>query len=110
MSDDYTMNEAVADLTVRQRDALIILAERDNPQGMTPGGFAVHFWPGKTFARSNGPRGLGPDASGRHAGKMLTRLQRMGLVRLTEKEGGLYYTARITEGGRNAIIGEATHE
>ena len=88
-------------LTERQLDALRVLHEKDRLEGFTPSAFATHFWPGKMFARSNGPWGLGPDASGRHGGRMLTRLASMGLVTLTHHD--CYYTARISAAGRDAL-------
>lgn len=84
-------------LTQRQRDALIALGDRE----MSPAEFARVFWPGKEFARGNGPWGLGPDASGRHGGRMLTALKRLGLVRHIDHDG--YYTARLTEAGLNLL-------
>lgn len=93
-------------LTQRQVDALKVLLDNDDPQGMTPAAFAQKFWPGKVFARGNGPWGLGPDASGRHGGKMLTRLDRMGLVKVSDHT--FYYTARISEAGRKALEGDAS--
>lgn len=91
-------------LTKRQREALIVLAEHDSDTGLSPAQFAMYFWPGKVFARGNGPWGLGPDASGRHGGKMLTRLERMGMVNTRDRDG--YYTARINNRGRRAIADE----
>lgn len=86
-------------LTSRQVDALRVL--RDIGTDVTPAGFALRFWPGKTFARGNGPWGLGPDASGRHGGKMLTRLHGLGLIRTIDHQ--MYYTAEINQAGRDAL-------
>lgn len=87
--------------TQRQKDAVVALhdAVADCGGPVTPSAFAMFFWPGKKFARGNGPWGLGPDASGRHGGRMLNRLYRMGLAKLTEEGGGLYYTASLTHEG-----------
>lgn len=89
----------MSEYTQRQLDAVIALREACKKDGrpVTPARFALFFWPGKTFARSNGPWGLGPDASGRHGGRMLTRLYRMGLVRLDDHDG--YYTASLSDAG-----------
>lgn len=89
----------MSELTRRQCDAVIALRKACEKDGrpVTPARFALFFWPGKTFARSNGPWGLGPDASGRHAGKMLTCLYRLGLVRMHYYEG--YYTAELSQKG-----------
>lgn len=87
--------------TQRQKDAVIALhdAVADHGRPVTPSAFAMFFWPGKTFARGNGPWGLGPDASGRHGGRMLTKLYRLGLAKLDSHGGGLYYTASLTHEG-----------
>lgn len=92
-------------LTGRQIDALVVLRDASGP--MSPAGFAVRFWPDKEFARGNGPWGLGPDASGRHGGKMLTRLRRMGLIRTHDHYG--YYTAEINLAGREALASGSYH-
>jgi hypothetical protein len=83
--------------TQRQKDAVVALREACRPdrKGVLPGRFALFFWPGKTFGR-----GDGPDASGRHAGKMLTRLERLGLVNFCDYDGG-YYLASLTAAGKN---------
>jgi hypothetical protein len=92
--------------TQRQKDAVVALREACKCDratrygGVSPARFALFFWPGKTFARTNGPWGLGPDASGRHAGKMLTRLEGLGLVNFRHYDGG-YYLASLTVDGEN---------
>lgn len=92
----------MAEYTQRQKDAVLALKQavetRSGP--VTPSGFAMFFWPGKEFARGNGPWGLGPDASGRHGGRMLTKLYRLGLARLIDQGGGIYYTAELTDKGK----------
>lgn len=70
--------------------------------GWTPGAFAMKFWGrDKNWARGNGPWGLGPDASGRHGGRMLTRLHRAGLAQLRHEYG--YYTATATDKARRLV-------
>ena len=66
-------------LTSRKIDGLRVLAGQTEP--ITAARFAMLFWPGKTFARGMGGYGLGPDASGRLGGRMLTSLERMGLAK-----------------------------
>lgn len=89
--------------TRRQLDAVRVLA--DAPfGGWTPSAFAQHFWPGKVFARGNGPWGLGPDASGRHGGRMLTILKKLDLVEFVWGPGDLYYTARLSHAGRVLLV------
>lgn len=69
--------------------------------GWTPSAFATRFWGrDKNWVRSNGPWGLGPDASGRHGGRMLNRLREAGLVAFRHEYG--YYTAALTDAGREA--------
>lgn len=86
-------------LTARQKDALDVLSQCDG--WLTPAAFAAKFWPEKQWARVNGPWGLGPDASGCHGGRMLSRLSRLGLVDIREYGAG--YEARISRAGRLAI-------
>lgn len=86
--------------TQRQKDAVVALNEavlKSGGRGVTPSRFAVFFWPGKTFGRGNGPWGLGPDSSGLHGGKMLTRLHKLGLAMIEDHDG--YWTARVTPRG-----------
>lgn len=84
-------------ITPRMVEACSTLAGADAPLG--PSEFARLFWGAdKTWQRGNGPWGLGPDASGRHGGRMLTRLHRAGLVRLHDHGGA--YTATLTSAGR----------
>lgn len=68
-------------------------------EGWTPSAFATRFWGrDKEWGRGNGPWGLGPDASGRHGGRMLNRLRDLGLVTFRHEYG--YYTATLTDAGR----------
>lgn len=92
--------------TDRQIDAVRALNEavaKSGGKGVTPSRFAVFFWPGKTFARGNGPWGLGPDSSGLHGGKMLTRLHKLGLAMIEDHDG--YWTARLTGKGLDLLNG-----
>lgn len=89
--------------TQRQKDAVVALAAavRDHGRGVTPSAFAMYFWPGKKFARGNGPWGLGPDASGRHGGRMLMKLRHLGLAQIESHD--VYWTARLTHEGRKLL-------
>lgn len=92
-------------LTERQKDAIIALdkacAGDSNDGTVTPSGFALRFWPGKVFARGNGPWGLGPDASGRHGARMLTTLNRLGLATIIDHD--VYWTAKLSHEGRKML-------
>ena len=86
----------MAEVTPRMVEALTCLLEAPS-EGWTPAAFATAFWPDKEWGRSNGPWGLGPDASGRHGGKMLSRLQSLGLVHFDHRHG--YYLANLSKAG-----------
>lgn len=76
--------------------------------GWTPAAFAIHFWGyEKKWARGNGTYGLGPDASGRHGGRMLTRLHDAGLARILWHDSYLYYTAVLSPAGRSLVMEQA---
>ena len=88
-------------VTPRMLEALRVLsgAPRD---GWTPAAFATQLWGrDKRWARGNGPWGLGPDASGRHGGRMLNRLRAAGLAHFCHEHG--YYTATVSQKGRDLL-------
>lgn len=89
--------------TQRQKDAVLALSLAVYSYGssVTPSYFAQFFWPGKKFARGNGPWGLGPDASGRHGGRMLRMMHAKGLVLIEDHE--VYWTARLSYEGRQLL-------
>ena len=99
------------DVTPRMMEALAVLATAPK-DGWTPSAFAARLWPGKAWGRSNGPWGLGPDASGRHGGRMLTRLSDAGLARLHYPKNGDdgYYLASITKRGRELLHHQSTDQ
>ena len=85
-------------ITQRMVDACRCLADAPK-DGWTPSAFATRFWGrDKSWGRGNGPWGLGPDASGRHGGRMLNRLHDAGLAEFRHEHG--YYTATLTDAGR----------
>lgn len=94
-------------ITPRMIEACVALAGAPK-DGWTPSAFATALWGrDKNWARGNGPWGLGPDASGRHGGRMLTRLHRAGLAEIDHRDG--YYTAVLTQlGQRLAAEHQAT--
>lgn len=81
--------------TPRQVQALAVLAQAHRP--LTPAQFAARFWPDKQWARSGGPHETGPDASGRHGGRMLVGLAQLGLVSIQRRAG--YWDATVTDAG-----------
>lgn len=103
--------EIKARVTPRMMEALAVLATAPK-DGWTPSAFAARLWPGKVWGRSNGPWGLGPDASGRHGGRMLTRLSDAGLARLHYPQNGDdgYYLASITKRGRELLNHQSTNQ
>lgn len=92
-------------LTKRQTEAVVALGEACERNGyggtVTPSAFATHFWPGKVFARGNGPWGLGPDASGRHGARMLMTLNRLGLATIVDHD--CYWTAKLSAEGKTLL-------
>ena len=91
-------------VTQRQLDALRILAE--NPRkAWNASTFAEAFWPDKEWM-SGGSR---YDASARHGGRMLARLEYdLGLV-THHRDRFLMYTYTLTEKGA-AVLAEAKKE
>lgn len=90
-------------ITPRMIEACRVLAKAPKG-GISPSGFAVEFWGrDKNWRRGNGPWGLGPDASGRHGGLMLHRLRDAGLATFNYGHGYRYYTAELSERGRQLI-------
>ena len=84
-------------ITPRMIEACRVLAEAPK-DGWTPAAFATRLWGrDKAWARGQGPWGLGPDASGRHGGRMLNRLRLAGLATFRHEYG--YYTATLTAEG-----------
>ena len=90
-------------ITPRMAEACRVLADAPK-KGWTPAAFATRFWGrDKEWARGNGPWGLGPDASGRHGGRMLNRLRDAGLATFRHEHG--YYTATLTDKGHRVAEG-----
>ena len=87
-------------VTPRVLAALEVLATSDE---WTPSQFAYTLFPDKPWVRASGNYGLGPDASGRTGGRIITRLVRLGLARFVWHHGGYYYTASITGEGLEAL-------
>lgn len=88
-------------VTPRMIEALQVLS-RAPRDGWTPAAFATQLWGrDKHWSRGNGPWGLGPDASGRHGGRMLNRLRAAGLAHFRHEYG--YYTATISQKGRHLL-------
>lgn len=88
-------------VTPRMIEALRVLSGAPH-EGWAPAAFATHLWGrDKHWSRGNGPWGLGPDASGRHGGRMLNRLRAAGLAHFRHEYG--YYTATISQRGRDLL-------
>ncbi len=93
-------------VTPRMLEAARVLADAPR-EGWTPSRFATALWGrDKNWGRGNGPWGLGPDASGRHGGRMLNRLRAAGLAEFRHDYG--YYTATLSQKGRD-ILSDSDH-
>jgi hypothetical protein len=89
-------------LTPRVIAALTLLETRDD---WMPAQFAYKLFPDNVWVRASNNYGLGSDSSGRTGGRILNRLERLGLARFTFHEGYMYYTVSITSEGRKVLRG-----